>query len=87
MAKLGQGKSFTMEGTKENRGVNYRTLQTLFNIAEERKENFEYEISVSVIEVYNEQIRDLLAISSTAKRLDIKQVSEGVHHVPEIVDA
>ena len=31
------GKTFTMEGTESNRGVKYRTLEELFNIAEERK--------------------------------------------------
>lgn len=86
--QTGTGKTFTMEGTKQNRGVNYRTLHQLFKIAEERKETVTYDISVSVLEVYNEQIRDLLATSTaTTKRLDIKQVSDGVQHVPGIVEA
>ena len=66
--QTGTGKTFTMEGTDENRGVNYRTLEQLFKIAEERKEIFTYNISVSVLEVYNEQIRDLLASSPTSKK-------------------
>ena len=66
--QTGTGKTFTMEGTNKNRGVNYRTLEQLFKIAEERKENFKYTISVSVLEVYNEQIRDLLATSPTSKK-------------------
>lgn len=61
-----------MEGTHDNRGVNYRTLEELFHIVEERKKTFRYEISVSVLEVYNEQIRDLLVSESqpgvTSKR-------------------
>ncbi|KAJ6337684.1 hypothetical protein OIU76_007377 [Salix suchowensis] len=86
--QTGTGKTFTMEGTEQNRGVNYRTLHQLFKIAEERKETVTYDISVSVLEVYNEQIRDLLATSTTTtKRLDIKQVSDGVQHVPGIVEA
>ena len=59
--QTGTGKTFTMEGTEENRGVNYRTLEELFRVANERKGQFKYDISVSVLEVYNEQIRDLLA--------------------------
>ncbi|KAF8780312.1 hypothetical protein HU200_001688 [Digitaria exilis] len=35
--QTGTGKTFTMEGTERNRGVNYRTLEELFKIAEERK--------------------------------------------------
>ena len=58
--QTGTGKTFTMEGTNEARGVNFRTLEELFHIIEERRGQFQYEISVSVLEVYNEQIRDLL---------------------------
>ncbi|KAI8018294.1 Kinesin-like protein KIN-14R [Camellia lanceoleosa] len=85
--QTGTGKTFTMEGTEQNRGVNYRTLEELFKIADERSETFTYNISVSVLEVYNEQIRDLLAASPTSKKLEIKQASEGFHHVPGIVEA
>ncbi|KAL6983107.1 Kinesin-like protein KIN-14E [Sarracenia purpurea var. burkii] len=76
-----------MEGIERNRGVNYRTLEQLFKIAEERKETFTYKISVSVLEVYNEQIRDLLATSPTSKKLEIRQAFERTHHVPGIVEA
>lgn len=85
--QTGTGKTFTMEGSEHNRGVNYRTLEQLFKIAWERRETFTYNISVSVLEVYNEQIRDLLATSPTSKKLEIRQASEGVHHVPGIVEA
>lgn len=66
--QTGTGKTFTMEGTEQNRGVNYRTLEELFKISEERKETFTYNITVSVLEVYNEQIRDLLGTSPSSKR-------------------
>ena len=59
--QTGTGKTFTMEGTENDRGVNYRTLEELFHLASQRKGQYEYTISVSVVEVYNEQIRDLLA--------------------------
>lgn len=59
--QTGTGKTFTMEGTENDRGVNYRTLEELFQLAGKRKGQYEYIISVSVVEVYNEQIRDLLA--------------------------
>ncbi|MCD7473626.1 hypothetical protein HAX54_015684 [Datura stramonium] len=87
--QTGTGKTFTMEGTEESRGVNYRTLEELFRIIEERKNAVHYEISVSVLEVYNEQIRDLLVSGSQqgVKRLEIKQDGEGMHHVPGLVEA
>ncbi|XP_077243787.1 kinesin-like protein KIN-14Q isoform X2 [Tasmannia lanceolata] len=88
--QTGSGKTFTMEGTEEARGVNYRTLKELFQIISERQGLFRYDISVSVLEVYNEQIRDLLVSSSQpgvgAKRLEIRQVADGVHHVPGLVE-
>lgn len=59
--QTGTGKTYTMEGTEEARGVNYRTLEELFCIIKERQQLCRYEITVSVLEVYNEQIRDLLA--------------------------
>jgi kinesin family member C2/C3 len=58
--QTGTGKTFTMEGTKDERGVNYKTLEELFRIIREREGLFRYELIVSVLEVYNEQIRDLL---------------------------
>ncbi|KAH0919994.1 hypothetical protein HID58_027654 [Brassica napus] len=89
--QTGTGKTFTMEGTQDNRGVNYRTLKNLFEIMKERENRYSYEISVSVLEVYNEQIRDLLVPASqnasAAKRFEIRQVNEGSHHVPGLVEA
>ncbi|TYI41660.1 hypothetical protein ES332_A01G041500v1 [Gossypium tomentosum] len=89
--QTGTGKTFTMEGTKEARGVNFRTLEELFHVINERQKLYRYEISVSALEVYNEQIRDLLVSgsqqSTMAKRLEIRQVGEGMHHVPGLVEA
>lgn len=46
--------------TEESLGVNYRALNDLFNIKAQRKGTIDYEISVQMIEIYNEQVRDLL---------------------------
>ncbi|KAM1234642.1 hypothetical protein ACFX2J_004197 [Malus domestica] len=89
--QTGSGKTFTMEGTEDARGVNFRTLQELFHIIGEREKLHRYDVSVSVLEVYNEQIRDLLVSGNqpgaAAKRLEIRQVGEGIHHVPGLVEA
>ncbi|XWS16773.1 hypothetical protein CRYUN_Cryun33cG0008000 [Craigia yunnanensis] len=89
--QTGTGKTFTMEGTKETRGVNFRTLEELFLIIKEWKKLYRYEISVSALEVYNEQIRDLLVSGShqgmMAKRLEIRQVGEAMLHVPGLFEA
>ncbi|PON67278.1 Kinesin-like protein [Parasponia andersonii] len=89
--QTGTGKTFTMEGTTEDRGVNFRILEELFHIVRERQKLYRYCVSVSVLEVYNEQIRDLLGSGTqagvAAKRLEIRQVGEGIHHVPGLVEA
>ncbi|XP_047163257.1 kinesin-like protein KIN-14Q isoform X2 [Vigna umbellata] len=89
--QTGTGKTFTMEGSEEARGVNFRTLEKMFDIIKERQKFYCYDISVSVLEVYNEQIRDLLVAGnhqgSAAKRLEIRQASEGIHHIPGLVEA
>jgi len=58
--QTGTGKTFTMEGIPENRGVNYRALEELFRMSEKRSASVTYTFSVSILEVYNEKIRDLL---------------------------
>uniref|UniRef100_A0A9I9DBZ0 Kinesin motor domain-containing protein n=1 Tax=Cucumis melo TaxID=3656 RepID=A0A9I9DBZ0_CUCME len=89
--QTGTGKTFTMEGTEGARGVNYRILEELFRLTKERQKLHRYKVSVSVLEVYNEQIRDLLVSGSqsgnSAKRLEVRQISEGIHHVPGMVEA
>ncbi|KAG8657823.1 kinesin-like protein KIN-14Q [Manihot esculenta] len=89
--QTGTGKTFTMEGSAEARGVNFRILEEIFRVIKERHMLFHYDVSVSVLEVYNEQIRDLLGSGSqpgvAAKRLEIRQVGEGLHHVPGLVEA
>ncbi|PIA61220.1 hypothetical protein AQUCO_00300624v1 [Aquilegia coerulea] len=62
--QTGSGKTFTMSGPKEltekSRGVNYRALNDLFLLSAQRKETFSYNVLVQMIEIYNEQVRDLL---------------------------
>ncbi|KAJ7981977.1 Kinesin-like protein [Quillaja saponaria] len=88
--QTGSGKTFTMEGTEEARGVNFRTLEKMFYIINERQKLYRFDVSVSVLEVYNEQIRDLLIGTQpgvASRRLEIRQVGEGTHHVPGLVEA
>uniref|UniRef100_A0A0E0GEB3 Kinesin motor domain-containing protein n=1 Tax=Oryza nivara TaxID=4536 RepID=A0A0E0GEB3_ORYNI len=62
--QTGSGKTYTMSGpknmTEQTQGVNYRALSDLFKLAEQRKGAFIYDIAVQMIEIYNEQVRDLL---------------------------
>ncbi|KAG6437767.1 hypothetical protein SASPL_102695 [Salvia splendens] len=62
--QTGSGKTYTMTGPKEltpeSLGVNYRALSDLFAISKQRKDSMSYDVSVQMIEIYNEQVRDLL---------------------------
>ena len=55
--QTGSGKTFTMSGPPNNRGFNMRALTLLFKCVEERKGEFKEQITITLLEVYNEQIR------------------------------
>uniref|UniRef100_A0A8B9F4I1 Kinesin-like protein n=1 Tax=Amazona collaria TaxID=241587 RepID=A0A8B9F4I1_9PSIT len=59
----GAGKTHTMLGSPEDPGVMYLTMMALYNSMDEMKEDKICNIAVSYLEVYNEQIRDLLVSS------------------------
>ncbi|WJX29925.1 hypothetical protein P8452_18517 [Trifolium repens] len=70
--QTGSGKTYTMSGpnnaTNESVGVNYRALNDLFNISASRQSSIVYEIGVQIIEIYNEQVRDLLSTDTAVKK-------------------
>uniref|UniRef100_A0A8C6S8C0 Kinesin-like protein n=1 Tax=Neogobius melanostomus TaxID=47308 RepID=A0A8C6S8C0_9GOBI len=57
----GAGKTHTMLGSQNNPGVMYRTMKELFKRMDDAKEEKEFNVAFSYLEVYNEQIRDLLS--------------------------
>ncbi|XP_049386771.1 kinesin-like protein KIN-14I [Solanum stenotomum] len=85
--QTGSGKTHTMTGpsdlTKETLGVNYRALSDLFNISEQRKDVISYDISVQMVEIYNEQVRDLLTPDGVNKKVEIRNSSQKGFNVPD----
>lgn len=85
--QTGSGKTYTMSGPKEltedGLGVNYRALGDLFHLSEQRKDTFRYDVSVQMIEIYNEQVRDLLVTDGLTKRLEIRNSSREGLNVPD----
>ncbi|NXH64906.1 KI18A protein, partial [Rhabdornis inornatus] len=59
----GAGKTHTMLGSPEDPGVMYLTMMTLYKRMDQIKEDKTCDVAVSYLEVYNEQIRDLLVKS------------------------
>uniref|UniRef100_K3YZX3 Kinesin motor domain-containing protein n=1 Tax=Setaria italica TaxID=4555 RepID=K3YZX3_SETIT len=70
--QTGSGKTYTMMGpenaTEKEWGVNYRALNDLFNISHDRQDTIKYELGVQMVEIYNEQIRDLLGSGGSQKK-------------------
>ncbi|CAO2166355.1 unnamed protein product [Urochloa humidicola] len=77
--QTGSGKTYTMSGpgtSKKDWGVNYRALNDLFDISLSRRNAFSYEVGVQMVEIYNEQVRDLLSNNIAQKRLGIWSTSQ-----------
>ncbi|KAJ6363449.1 hypothetical protein OIU78_003593 [Salix suchowensis] len=70
--QTGSGKTYTMSGpsgrSTKDMGINYLALSDLFQMSNERKDIVNYNIQVQMVEIYNEQVRDLLAEDSTATK-------------------
>ncbi|XP_018504817.2 kinesin-like protein KIN-14J [Pyrus x bretschneideri] len=73
--QTGSGKTYTMSGpsvsSTDDWGINYRALNDLFQISQSRKSSIAYEVGVQMVEIYNEQVRDLLSSEGPQKRLGI----------------
>ncbi|CAB1448806.1 unnamed protein product [Pleuronectes platessa] len=74
--QTGSGKTYTMEGVVNDPGINQRALRLLFSEVTEKAPDWDYKISVGMVEIYNETLRDLLGENPTDK-LDIKMNPDG----------
>lgn len=71
----GAGKTYTMLGTEDNPGIMMLSIDELFRAIEEYSTERDYKLKVAYVEVYNENIRDLLmADRATADEyLDLRE--------------
>ncbi|XP_050382537.1 kinesin-like protein KIN-14L [Argentina anserina] len=74
--QTGSGKTHTMSGpsggSTSDMGINYLALNDLFQLSKTRKDIIHYEIHVQMVEIYNEQVRDLLVQDSSNAKLEIR---------------
>jgi len=75
--QTGSGKTFTMEGSQSNPGINQRAITLLFEETRDRGVNWQFTINVSVIEIYNEMLRDLLG-EDPSQKLEIRKGPSGL---------
>lgn len=83
----GSGKTYTMEGDfsdESNWGIVPRVIAMLFETIHRRQQqqlqlHQTYTLAVSMLEIYNETVFDLLVSDATAKvKLDVRHMPEGV---------
>ncbi|XP_062274448.1 kinesin-like protein KIFC3 isoform X1 [Scomber scombrus] len=74
--QTGSGKTYTMEGVVNDPGINQRALRLLFSEVTDKAPDWDYKITVSMVEIYNETLRNLLGENPTDK-LDIKMNPDG----------
>ncbi|XVF59173.1 hypothetical protein PTKIN_Ptkin07bG0254300 [Pterospermum kingtungense] len=65
----GSGKTYTMVGTQQDPGLMVLSLHTIFDLIKRDKSSYEFEVTCSYLEVYNEVIYDLLEKSSGSLEL------------------
>ena len=85
--QTGAGKTYTMEGGADGKGVNYQALHHIFSTVErERKTSLEnkYTVQLSVVEIYLETVRDLLNPAG-AKQVDVRQGGDSVY-IPDLTE-
>ncbi|KAM4675627.1 kinesin-like protein klp-3 [Discoglossus pictus] len=74
--QTGSGKTFTMMGPEQNPGVNIRSIRELLRICQER-ERIKYTTKISMLEIYNETLRDLLSQTGN-NHLEIRSQGKSV---------
>eukprot|EP01006_Ploeotia_vitrea_P022318 TRINITY_DN54721_c0_g1_i1.p1 TRINITY_DN54721_c0_g1~~TRINITY_DN54721_c0_g1_i1.p1 ORF type:complete len:717 (+),score=108.79 TRINITY_DN54721_c0_g1_i1:174-2153(+) len=81
--QTGSGKTYTMEGPPipEQRGINYRSVKELYEISFARSEHYTTKISISVVEIYNDVIFDLL---NGRHELKVKGITKSGVEIPDI---
>lgn len=78
--QTGSGKTYTIQGDvfksgdRDDRGILFRAIDTIIEQVELLENSgWKYDIEVSVLEIYNEQIRDLLVEKDVDQDLEIKK--------------
>nr|XP_060618119.1 kinesin-like protein KIF27 isoform X1 [Anolis sagrei ordinatus] len=80
--QTGSGKTYTIGGghvvsiAEEERGIIPRAIQEIFQLISENH-NVDFTVKVSYIEVYKEEVRDLLELETSMKDLHIREDEKG----------
>ncbi|KYQ96848.1 kinesin-7 [Tieghemostelium lacteum] len=67
------GKTFSMKGNEQSPGIIRLAIQDIFKFISESTDQREYVLKVSYLEIYNEEIKDLLSMDHQNKKLKIHE--------------
>jgi kinesin family protein 18/19 len=67
----GAGKTYTMIGDDKNPGIMFNTMKDLFKQMKRHQIDREYTVRVSFLEIYNENIKDLIMLRNDV--LDLRE--------------
>jgi len=85
--QTGSGKTFTMMGPPENPGVNRRALAALFKMVDQREGMYDYNIMLSIFEIYNNEPRDLLDSDiNKGKKYQVRSGKDGSVFIEGLVE-
>jgi kinesin family protein C2/C3 len=102
--QTGSGKTYTMDGDStggkdtynigDNSGVSPRALAELFRVVASMEDRWSYRFTLSILEIYNETIRDLLGAQPSKQashlnqksQLDVRQGPDGRNVVPGLTE-
>lgn len=73
--QTGTGKTYTMDGEVkgDNRGIVPRAFEHIFDYMTANSESHKFSVTITYVEIYNEQIRDLLAEHEHEGSLNIRE--------------
>ncbi|RLN83773.1 hypothetical protein BBJ28_00017898 [Nothophytophthora sp. Chile5] len=64
--QTGAGKTHTMQGGEGDRGLYFRAAELLFSTVAQQQHVYDFAVSVQMVEIYNEEIYDLLGQTNSS---------------------
>ncbi|XP_051852522.1 kinesin-like protein KIF28P [Antechinus flavipes] len=71
--QTGSGKSYSMIGYGADKGIIPNVCEELFKATENKGKNQQYQVTFSMLEIYNEQVSDLLSKTKKAGGLKVRE--------------
>jgi len=88
--QTGAGKTYTMGGTPSDPGVSRRTLNEIFRVTAEGSSRFTFTVLGSMIELYRQDLVDLLAVAAVGrdkvKKLNIRNDKSGAVTLEGVIE-